>query len=221
MRTGREPRVARGESGMRADILHAATERFGRDGYENTRWADVAADVGLGPTALYHYFESKQHCLFVILDSALRGYTRRFAEITSAHVRFDEALRAVLADTFALDGHAVLRNQLLVAESGLLGTPRRSPREEHARRCARESISGLERDWSAFLVRGMQARSIEDCDPRMLARAILGLHNSVWHWYRLGGLLGLPDVSSFFVERGLAMAGCLPVAPPVPPTPSS
>jgi len=23
---------------------------------------DIAADVGVGPTALYHYFESKQHC---------------------------------------------------------------------------------------------------------------------------------------------------------------
>ena len=47
----------------RDEILAAATERFGRDGYEDTKWADIAADVGVGPTALYHYFESKQHCL--------------------------------------------------------------------------------------------------------------------------------------------------------------
>jgi TetR/AcrR family transcriptional regulator, cholesterol catabolism regulator len=47
------------EGAKRAEILAAATERFGRDGYEHTKWADIAADVGVGPTALYHYFESK------------------------------------------------------------------------------------------------------------------------------------------------------------------
>ena len=57
----------------RGEILAAATQRFGRDGYEHTKWADVAADVGVGPTALYHYFESKQHCLYVIMDEADRG----------------------------------------------------------------------------------------------------------------------------------------------------
>jgi len=29
----------------RSEILAAATQRFGRDGYEHTKWADVAADV--------------------------------------------------------------------------------------------------------------------------------------------------------------------------------
>jgi AcrR family transcriptional regulator len=51
----------RHEGAKRAEILDAATDRFGRDGYEDTKWADIAADVGVGPTALYHYFESKQH----------------------------------------------------------------------------------------------------------------------------------------------------------------
>jgi len=43
----------RGEGVKRREILAAATARFGRDGYENTKWADIAADVGVGPTALY------------------------------------------------------------------------------------------------------------------------------------------------------------------------
>ena len=62
------------EGAKRAEILDAATERFGRDGYEDTKWADIAADVGVGPTALYHYFESKQHCLFVIMEQAIEGF---------------------------------------------------------------------------------------------------------------------------------------------------
>ncbi len=66
------------EGTKRAEILHAATERFGRDGYEDTKWADIAADVGVGPTALYHYFESKQHCLFVIMEEAIESFHSSF-----------------------------------------------------------------------------------------------------------------------------------------------
>ena len=59
------------EGAKRDEIIDAATRRFGRDGYENTRWADIASDVGVSPTGLYYYFESKQHCLFVILGQAM------------------------------------------------------------------------------------------------------------------------------------------------------
>jgi AcrR family transcriptional regulator len=38
----------------RAQILEVAVDHFGRYGYEETKWADVAADVGIGSTALIH-----------------------------------------------------------------------------------------------------------------------------------------------------------------------
>src|ERR1700752_2504316 len=66
----------------RDDILASAPEHFGRQGYEDTKWADIAADVGVGSTALYHYFESKQHCLYVIMDEALEGFRVRFEALT-------------------------------------------------------------------------------------------------------------------------------------------
>jgi len=51
MRT-RSTRRSRDE-GRRAEILDAAIVRFGRNGYESTKWAEIADDVGIGPTALY------------------------------------------------------------------------------------------------------------------------------------------------------------------------
>src|SRR5256714_3002618 len=112
-RRGR-PRI---EGAKRNEILAAATERFGRDGYEDTKWADIAADVGVGPTALYHYFESKQHCLYVIMDQALAAFHDRFEALT----RDDgadplDALVAVIDDTFRLSELDVQRNRVLVAE---------------------------------------------------------------------------------------------------------
>ena len=72
------------ESAKGAEILDAATRRFGRDGYESTKWADIASDVGVSPTALYHYFESKQHCLFVIMGAALADFHARFEHLAGS-----------------------------------------------------------------------------------------------------------------------------------------
>ena len=109
----------------RDEILAAATERFGRDGYEDTKWADIAADVGVGPTALYHYFESKQHCLYVIMDQAIEDFRARFEELTSDGADPLERLMAVIEDCFDLSERDVQRNRVLVAEQGLLLGPQR------------------------------------------------------------------------------------------------
>src|SRR5207302_2018918 len=66
----------------REEILAVATTHFGRDGHEDSKWADVAAAVGIGSTALYHYFESKLHCLYVIMAEALASYTEDFERST-------------------------------------------------------------------------------------------------------------------------------------------
>src|SRR5512133_684301 len=114
------------EGAKRAEILAAATERFGRDGYEHTKWADIAADVGVGPTALYHYFESKQHCLYVIMEEAVEDFQRRFSAITSQTPDPLEALTAVLDDCFDLTEQEIMRNRVLVSEQGLLAVSRSS-----------------------------------------------------------------------------------------------
>src|ERR671914_2969921 len=97
----------------REEILAAATDRFGRDGYEDTRWADIASDVGVGPTALYHYFESKQHCLYVIMDQAIEGFRSRFEALTPDGDDPLECLVAVMEDCFELSERDVQRNRVL------------------------------------------------------------------------------------------------------------
>jgi AcrR family transcriptional regulator len=195
------------EGARRADILDAATERFGRDGYDDTKWADIAGDVGVGPTALYHYFESKQHCLFVIMDRAIEDFHARFERLAAEHQDHYDALVAIVRDCFDLDEHAIQRNRVLVAEQGLLASPSETPREEEARQAVRERIRELEFAWATFLARAMEQRAIPDGDPRLLTRAILGLYNSVWHWYRPNGAVALHRAADFYTGRMLALAG--------------
>jgi AcrR family transcriptional regulator len=214
MRTTRRSRDGRSrdEGARRAEILDAAIARFGRNGYENTKWAEIADDVGVGPTALYHYFDSKQHCLYVILDQALAELHERFDSITTGFSDPRDALRAVCADCFELSEREVLRNRVLVAEQVLLTGEGSSQREEQARLAGREKTRALEMAWTRFLADAMRQGAIPDRDPRMLARAILGLYNSIWHWYRPDQTLLLPTIAEFFGARMLAVAGVKPDA---------
>ena len=197
----------RADGTKRAEILAAATERFGRDGYETTKWAAIAADVGVGPTALYHYFESKQHCLFVILDDAVQLALARFEGIAATHEDPVQALHKVVADAFDVTSHDVQRLRVLVAEHGLLAVRRSSPREEEARHVARARTRALELAWAHLLEQAMEPGAIPDAEPRMLARAVLGLYNSVWQWYRPHGAIELDAVSDFYRTRMLELIG--------------
>src|SRR3954470_15507395 len=191
----------------RAAILDVATDLFGREGYEHSKWADVAAAVGIGSTALYHYFESKLHCLYEIMAEALEADREKFERITAEHDEFVAALTAVLEGAFDLSEHDVLRNRLLVSEQVLVGVHRTSVREEEARQLARARTRDLEFAWATFLTRGMEQGAIPEADARLLPRAILGLYNSVFHWYRPRGDLELAEVADFYVRRCLAVAG--------------
>lgn len=199
------PRVS--SRNKRGEILTVATEQFGQRGYEDTKWADVAAVVGVGSTALYHYFESKLHCLYVIMAEGIEEMRADFDRITAAEDGFGAGLERVLHSAFELNELQVQRNRVRVAEQGRVGERRRSPREEEARQVTRARTRDYEVVWATHLARGMEQGLVPEADPRLMTRAVLGLYNSVWHWYRPGGLLSLEQVAEFYVPRHLALIG--------------
>jgi TetR/AcrR family transcriptional regulator, cholesterol catabolism regulator len=207
-----ETRPRTSSRSKRQEILTVAADHFGRQGYEDTKWADVAAAVGVGSTALYHYFESKLHCLYVIMAEAIESFREDFDRAIAENDDFETALRTILRDGFDLSEQEIHRNRVLVAEQGLVGVSRKSPREEEARELARARTRDLEVAWATFLARGMQQGVLPENDPQLMSHAVLGLYNSVWHWYRPRGILSLEDVANFFVPCQLAMLG-LPEKP--------
>ena len=212
MNSAQEGQTGRRGRSKRQEVLIAATERFGRDGYEHTKWADIAADIGVGATALYHYFESKQHCLYEIMDEAIEDFRSRFVAIVADERDPVRAFEAVMAECFDLSEHDVLRNRVLVAEQGRLSSPSSSEREEQARLAARSRMRELEFAWASFLATAMRDGAIPETDPRLLTRAVLGLYNSIWHWYRPNGLVALNRIADFFTDRSLALIGVAPEA---------
>ena len=57
-----------GASGKRESILRAATRVFARNGYFNSKVADIAREAGVADGTVYLYFKSKEEILHSIFD---------------------------------------------------------------------------------------------------------------------------------------------------------
>ena len=57
-----------GASGKREAILRAATRVFARNGYFNSKVADIAGAAGVADGTVYLYFKSKEEILHSIFD---------------------------------------------------------------------------------------------------------------------------------------------------------
>ncbi|MGW3689523.1 TetR/AcrR family transcriptional regulator [Streptomyces sp. NPDC005125] len=183
-----------GPRSKRAAILAAAVECFGEAGFEATKWATVAERVGIGQTALYHYFESKTHCLLTIMRLELQRSHDRFVEATADAQEPVEALRAAVRAAYDVSAHEVRQMRILQNHMDLLSGSRRSKREEAERVAARQLVQVVERDWTNLLVRGMSQGAFPLRDAQLLGASVLGLIVSVWRWYRPSGPTPLSEI---------------------------
>lgn len=203
-------KVKDGPRSKRGMILEAAIDNFGEVGFEHTKWATIADQVGIGQTALYHYFESKAHCLLTIMSMELGRSLDRFREVTAGVTPADKALEAAVAAAYDVTPREVLQMRILQSHMDLLATPRPSEKEEAERQRARALVRDIENEWTALVERGMKAKEFPKRDAHAMAIVLLAMVVSVWRWYRPDGPMTLDQV------RKLITGACLRVVGPDP-----
>src|SRR5881394_2133407 len=78
--TTRKPQ-RNGAAGKREAILRAATRVFARNGYFNSKVADIAAAAGVADGTVYLYFKSKEEILHSIFDQNMADAIRSGREL--------------------------------------------------------------------------------------------------------------------------------------------
>jgi len=208
MPVARTVEPGQGPRSKRAAILSAAIKSFGKNGYDATKWSTVADQVGIGQPALYHYFESKAHCLLTIMRMELERSHEMFVKATAGETDAMAALRAAVRAAYEVSEHDVLRMRILENNFDLLAVRRQSAREEAERAAARELVHQVEISWTELLQRGMDDGVFVRRDARTLALSMLGMIVSVWRWYRPRGATPLSDV------RELIEDACIRIVTP-------
>jgi AcrR family transcriptional regulator len=193
METSTVPRTESARS-KRSAIVAAAVDRFGSDGYEHTKWATIADQVGIGQTALYHYFESKAHCLLTIMRLELTLSLARFQEVTGSIEDPAQALAQAVRSAYEGSARDALQRRILQNHLDLLSTARPSEKEEQERLRSRALVRDIEKAWTDLIRRGVESGAFADRDVELSARMALALVVGVWRWYRPGGPHSLEEI---------------------------
>src|SRR5215210_8604769 len=96
------PAVRRGRPGFdHATVLRRAIALFNQQGYDATSIGDLAKDLGLTKSAIYHHVDSKEDLLAAALDEALDGLNRaiQVALDAPAGTSAAERLRTVVEES--------------------------------------------------------------------------------------------------------------------------
>ncbi len=189
--------VRRKRARRRAEILHAALATAREKGYHATTLDDIAEQLGVRKTALYHYFPDKDAILYACHRESLAELDRMIAESAvcceSARERMAYLIREhVRVMTDELEGSP------LAFEVTALSDARRA-----------EVIAG--RDRYEHVLRdivedGMERGEFRHVDSKIAVFAILGAINWIARWYRPDGKAQSGELGAQFAEhllRGL------------------
>jgi AcrR family transcriptional regulator len=173
--TGTGPRRGRPGHDQRA-VLRVAVDLFNRQGYDATSVGDVARELGLTKSAIYHHVPSKEHLLRSAVDEALDALTAALDEVASADdLDAGERLRAaVRSSVTVLVAH-------LPAVTLLLRVHGNTPVEQAAL-SRRRAIDQRLADMVRLAVDEGVVR--DDLDPLLISRLLFGMVNSLTEWVR-------------------------------------
>ena len=154
-------------------MLRAAIDLFNKQGYDRTSVGDLARELGLTKSAIYHHVPSKEHLLELAVGEALDALESSLAGVAGA-TSYDR-LRA------AVHGSVVVLVEHLPAVTLLLRVHGNTPVEQEALRRRRAIDARLAEMVSSSVDEGALR---DDLDPQLISRLLFGLVNSMTEWLR-------------------------------------
>jgi AcrR family transcriptional regulator len=180
-------------------LTDVALSVFAERGYDGASMDDVARAAGITKASIYHHVSGKEALLARGLGRAL------------------DALFAVLEEPAAREGTALARLRHIitrVAETTLRMRPEltvlfRAHGGSASERDALERRRAFDRHIAGLLAQAQREGDVRaDLDPRLTARLIFGMSNSVVEWYRPGSSLSSATIVQTIVTlafEGIAL----------------
>lgn len=187
-----EPRRSAKWQARRDAIVDASAPVFARQGYHATGIAELCTVNELGKGAFYHYIGSKEELLAAIHDRVMDEVMVGADRVAEAGGTPSELL-TMLGDELLSVIHRYPDHVWVFLHEFPALTAERAERFRVRRRA-------YERRIEAVLQAGIDAGEFRDVDPRLTARAWLGMHNYTYLWLKPGGRLSARDIATPFAD---------------------
>jgi AcrR family transcriptional regulator len=161
-----------------AAVLRIAIDLFNRQGYDGTSMGDLAAQLGVTKSAIYHHVPSKEHLLSEALDEALEGLE---SAITVAEGMVGASAYERLRSVVRRSVEVLVAHQPAVT---LLLRVRGNSEVEVKALSRRRRIDAR---LAALVQAAVDEGSLRtDLPPDLVSRLLFGMVNSLVEWHRPG-----------------------------------
>jgi AcrR family transcriptional regulator len=174
-------------------VLRRAIELFNRQGYDATSIGDLARELGLTKSAIYHHVPSKEALLAAALDEALGGLSAAIDAAANEAVGSSayERLRTAVRQSVEILGHHLPAVTLLLRVRGNSEVELAALKR---RRVIDDKLAGLVQ--AAVDEGSLRA----DISPELISRLLFGMVNSLVEWYRPDGPIAVEEISTAIVD---------------------
>jgi AcrR family transcriptional regulator len=191
-----QPAPRRGRPGYdQATVLRRAIDLFNRQGYDATSVGDLARELGLTKSAIYHHVASKEALLAAALDEALDELTaavdRAVAPGRRSGADAYDRLRTVVQESVKILVDHLPAVTLLLRVRGNSEVELAALKR---RREIDEKLAGLVAEAAA------EGAVRADIPPDLVSRLLFGTVNSLVEWYRPDGPIDAATVSAAVVN---------------------
>ena len=159
-------------------VLRAAIDLFNRKGYDATSIGDVADELGVTKSAVYHHVPSKEHLLSEALDEALVELEAAVDAAAAADGSAYQRLRGVVR-------HSV---EVLVDHQPAVTLLLRVHGNSATEKAALARRRRIDTRLAALVSQAADEGALRgDLDPELVSRLLFGMVNSLVEWYRPSG----------------------------------
>lgn len=178
-------------------VLESATRLFTEKGYEAASVRDLAAELEIRPSSLYHHFPGKQHILFAICMRMQTDFNAQVMPELVTNRPPDEAIASAV-HKHVLFGHR-RKGEVLVN----IRERRSLPPDQLAQ------VNELRREYRDTMARvigaGCEQGLFRVRDPKLAAMAIVDMINGLPHWFKPRDEQDLERVSDLYARAALAL----------------
>jgi AcrR family transcriptional regulator len=178
-------------------VLESATRLFTEKGYEAASVRDLAAELEIRPSSLYHHFPGKQHILFAICMRMQTDFNAEVMPELIADRPPDEAIAAAVR-RHVIFGHR-RKGEVVVN----IRERRSLPPEQLAQ------VNALRRDYrdrmAGVIEAGCEQGVFRVGEPKLAAMAIVDMINGLPHWFKPRDEEDLVRVADLYARAALAL----------------
>ncbi len=189
--TAVSPHIRDKRNRRRGEILEAALRAFREKGYHATTLDDIAEHVGVGKTALYHYFPDKEAILYECHRESLAEVRRLMANAAKNGGSAAERLGFVIREHVRVMIET-LGGSPLAFEVTALSSERQAE--------VIQARDEYERGLRTIIENGVKAGEFRPVDSKIAVFAILGAINWIARWYRPDGAVKAPQLGEQFAD---------------------